>query len=195
MVALAAEVFAGTKFGFKRVVSDVTDDFGEVLPVADQSVLGVSIRTGVGGEPTIRYSITPAWLNDPARQFPVVIDPTVCLGQGASGCTINYTSGNIDHFITSTNVVPQNWTTFRVGYDVRSDDCCTFGTVRGLVYFKDVTLPDDAVVYDTDLQLHISSEYGGPSGETIYAYRVTKGWSQSTSWSAFSICTVASYLA
>jgi RHS repeat-associated protein len=135
----------------------------------------------------VTYTIDPLYLAAPDRAYPLVLDPNACIGQGASGCTINDTSGNFDHFIGSgiADTYPLGWTTFRVGYDVRGDDGDTYGTMRGLLYFSPVTLPDGAVVHDADLRVHISSEYGGPAGDDVWAYRVTKSWGQTTTWNQF----------
>jgi hypothetical protein len=139
-------------------------------------------------EVVVSYAIDPIWLADPTRAFPITLDPDACLGEGASGCAINGTGTNFDHFVMSglPTQYPVGWTTFRVGYDVRSDDGNVYGKMRGLVYFQDVALPDGAVVYDTNLKLHISSKYGGPDGEDIRIYRITKGWSQTSTWNGWS---------
>ncbi len=135
-------------------------------------------------EVVIVYTIDPAWLAAPDRAYPVTLDPDACLGEGASGCAINGTATNFDHFIASGlgSSYPSGWTVFRVGYDSRSDDGGSYGTMRGLVYFQDVVLPDGAMPYDTSLALHISSLYGGPVGEDVFAYRVLKPWGTMTSW-------------
>ncbi len=153
--------------------------------------VGVSAESlaGLGpDEVVLTYSIDPLWLAQPDRAFPVVLDPSACIGQGASGCTINDTSGNFDHFIGSgiASTYPTGWTTVRTGYDSRSDDGDTYGTMRSLLYFSPVTLPDAAVFYDADLKVHISSEYGGPDTHEIWAYRITKSWGQTTTWNGFS---------
>jgi RHS repeat-associated protein len=124
---------------------------------------------------TLRYAIDPTWFSDPKRTYPIVLDPTWCFGEGASGCTHNNTSNNFDTFVFSAtpDSYEVGWTTMRVGYDVRSDDGDVYGTMRGLLYFYPAALPDGAVIYDTDLQARICCEYGGPSGETIDAYRLT----------------------
>ena len=161
------------------------DPTKDVLPPA-----GLSADALAGmrpGEIALIYTIDPVWLATPDRAFPVKLDPDACLGEGASGCTINGTGTNFDHFIASGigSQYPIGWTVFRVGYDVRADDGDVYGTMRGMVYFQDVSLPDGAVLWDSNLRLHISSEYGGPAGETITAYRIKKGWGQTTSWTGW----------
>ncbi len=156
-------------------------------PAFDQSIVGVTLTQGAGTTWTLSYTLDAKWLADPARVFPVVLDPSACIANGVSGC-----SGiSADHFVISGTVngqftagtaVPVGWNVVRVGYDNRGYG---YDRERGLAYFESVTLPDGATVYDTDLQLHISSEYGTPSGDTITAYRINDTWTQSTSWNQF----------
>ena len=41
-------------------------------------------------EVLVTYTIDPAWLHDPSREFPVTLDPSACIGATVSpGCTIN----------------------------------------------------------------------------------------------------------
>ena len=151
---------------------------------------GVSAAALAGLAPTeivVVYTIDPLYLADPTRLFPVRLDPTACLGEGASGCTINGTGTNFDHFVMSglPDSYPTGWTTVRVGKDSRSDDGGSYSTMRGLYYFGDVALPDGAVINDTNLALHISSEYGTPTGP-VNVYRVTTGWGQTSTWNGWS---------
>ena len=133
------------------------------------------------------YTIDPSYLADPARIYPVRLDPTACLGEGASGCTINGTGTNFDHFVMAglPNSVATGWTVMRVGMDSRSDDGGSYANMRGLVYFGDVNLPDGAVINDTNLALHISSEYGTPTGP-MNVSRITEPWGQGSTWNSWS---------
>ena len=163
-------------------------------PAADQSAVKVRIigsadaRAALGlrrTEVLLRYELDPTWLADPARRFPVVIDPKACIGAGSggeSGCDLHNT-GAIDHFIMSAqpDSVPSSWTRVRVGYDNRSDDGGVYGTMRSLFYFKDVSLPDGAYITSSSVRLQISSEYGNASGQTMKAWRITRMWDTGTS--------------
>jgi RHS repeat-associated protein len=151
--------------------------------------VGVSVEALASLKPTefvAVYTIDPGYLADPARVYPVRLDPTACLGEGASGCTINGTGTNFDHFVMSglPDSYASGWTVMRVGRDSRSDDGGSYANMRGLVYFGDVALPDGAVIYDTNLALHISSEYGTPTGP-MNVSRITQGWGQTSTWNSW----------
>jgi RHS repeat-associated protein len=145
-------------------------------------VSDAALRSLAPSEVVVIYTIDEAWLADPERVFPVTLDPSACLGAGASGCDINGTTGNADHFVLSGQ--PDNyatgWTVIQVGRISANYD-----RMRSLVYFKGVTLPDGAVVYDTNLRLHVSSLLGGASGQTINAYRINDGWDLTETWNEF----------
>jgi RHS repeat-associated protein len=147
-------------------------DPGAGLDAASQAALAA-------GEVVLVYAIDPTWLADPERLFPVTLDPSACLGQGVSGCDINGTSGNGDTFVMSglPTQYPVGWTVLRVG-----DANDSYDNMRSLIYFKDVALPDGAVVYDSNLRLRVSSLIGGASGKPIRFYRIKTGWSSTTTW-------------
>ncbi len=153
--------------------------------VAPLAVSAAALSTLGPTEIVVVYTVDPTYLAAPGRLFPLTLDPTVCIASGVSGCT----TGSIDHFVESNlpDSYPSGWTVFRVGYDVRTDDGAVYNTMRGLVYFPDVALPDGAVVSGADLKLHESSVYGGGSGNTIQALRITDkdGWATTETWHKF----------
>ena len=137
------------------------------------------------GELLLSYAIDSEWLSDPQRQFPLVLDPTACIGNGASGCTLNDASGSFDEFIFSAqpDYHTVGWEVTRVGYDARSDDGGSYATMRTLFYFPDLALPDGAQVYDAEVRLVTDQVYGGWSGEQLRFYRVTRPWgTNSVTW-------------
>jgi RHS repeat-associated protein len=151
-------------------------------PEAPTGATSAAIASLGPTEVAIVYTIDPVWLADPVRQFPVVLDPDACIGAGAGGCAINRSSGVFDHFVMSgyPTQYPTGWTVLRVGR-VSAD----YDRMRSLLYFPSVTLPDGAVVYDTNLRMHVSSLLGGASGETIDAYLINQSWGQTTTWNQF----------
>ena len=57
--------------------------------------------------------------------------------------------------------------------------------MRALLWFPQVALPDGAVIYDTDLQTTINSLWGGPAGESMSVYRLTKALSPNYTWNKY----------
>jgi RHS repeat-associated protein len=179
---------AGDEFvAVGSITAPVVLEGGDDGAPVDPSIISVALIPSAGTHLTLRYQLDAAWLHAKGRLFPVIIDPTACLGEGVSGCDLEGTGYNRTHFLMSglPNTYPANWTVFRVGYDVRSNDNYVMDKMRGLVYFEDVSLPDGAVISDTDLQLHVSSEYGGPDGDQLDLYRANKSWGQTTTWNQF----------
>jgi hypothetical protein len=150
--------------------------------------VAVTLAERVDGLFDLTYTVDAAWLASSDRVFPVILDPLWCIGKGASGCDSDYSgSNNYDTFVysASPDAYESGWTVLRTGYDVRSDDGGTYGTMRSLVQFGHPTLPDGAVIYDTDLQMTMCCKYGSAQGQTIYARRVTKWWEPPFTWNQF----------
>ena len=121
------------------------------------------------GESTVTYSIPESWLTDPARVYPVTLDPSV--NQSANPDTFidqGYPStpySGLDHMSAGNFGSPDNWTT-------------------GLLQFA---LPDDlnngAVVQSADLYLH--QYYQSTStAEVARISAMTKDWSASDTYSS-----------
>jgi RHS repeat-associated protein len=160
------------------------------LPADVPADVVAELRTG---EVLLTYQIDEEWLTDPAREFPVILDPVTysssCIGNGASGCTSNTTTGSFDEFLF--NQQPDyhtvGWTVLRTGYDNRNESGTPgpYGTMRSLLYFPDpnTELPDGAQVTKGNLKLTIDAVFGSPVGETLRAYRVNRGWgTNSVTW-------------
>jgi RHS repeat-associated protein len=142
------------------------------------------------GEVLLSYHIDPDWLTDPARTFPLVLDSTICIGAGASGCDENTNTDNeaFDEFVFNANPDhhddPNNpWTVNRVGYDSRSNDGGSYGKMRALLYFPSVALEDGAQVMSASVRITVDQVHGGWSGEELRLYRMTRTWAPvETTW-------------
>ncbi len=125
-----------------------------------------AVRMTVSGPdraPTVRLSVDPAWLHDPARVFPVRIDPYYDTGAAAQ-TYLNSTA-------TTTNYSTQ--TTLRVGKD-------TTGAVNNaIVQFDTSPVPRSAEVYFTSLNLDVSSADAGAAGTTLQAKALTRAFTAS----------------
>ncbi|HVM29949.1 MAG TPA: LamG-like jellyroll fold domain-containing protein [Candidatus Limnocylindrales bacterium] len=139
-------------------------------------------------EIVLTYTIDPAWLADPARVYPVVLDPTICLQYGQTGtptgCSSVYTAGDIlDHFVLSgmPNSWQTGWNRIRVGTDADSGDGGSYGVMRGLLYFPNLALEDGAQVTDASLQLYQNNNWGNGT-QKVYFEQVSSGWNMQATW-------------
>lgn len=146
------------------------------------SPVTVSLIPGAGltGETIVRYTVDSTFFAS-LSNFPLTLDPQVCLGQS---CSAPYNgSTNIDGFVESgvPSVWTYNWNVTRVGYDVY--DSNGYQTMRGLEYFPDVSLGDGSIVTSATLHMRVGGLVGWGSDKSVHVYRVTDGdgWQPFTS--------------
>jgi RHS repeat-associated protein len=146
------------------------------------------------GEVLLRYTIAPSWLADPARRFPVVLDPTACIRVGeTTGCDINDNGGDyLDHYIASgiptTAPVPSTW--IRVGYANYANP--TYATMRGLIFFDNIALPDGAVIAGASMAMKMDRNQDSVAN-SIFARMVSTGWGTTSTWNSMQANVVAGY--
>ncbi|HET9851784.1 MAG TPA: LamG-like jellyroll fold domain-containing protein, partial [Candidatus Limnocylindrales bacterium] len=160
---------------------------GDSPPILDH------VSVGLFQDPTtgyvLTYTVDAKWFVQPERIFPLILDPTWCIGAGAwnEPCDDVYSPNSFDTFVFDADPSSHEvgWTVLRTGYDSRSDDGDSYGKMRSILYFPQVALPDGAVISDTDLQATVCCLYGSPQGETITAYRLTKQLTVYYNWNKF----------
>ncbi|WP_460807411.1 DNRLRE domain-containing protein [Nocardioides salsibiostraticola] len=124
-----------------------------------------------GGEKEAwRFTITPdlEWLTDPARVYPVAIDPTVSKNTQKS-CWLNQSSVSTTHCgDTKTKVGADNNLKRR----------------RGLLDFSLSGIPSNAVISDAKAMLYLNAGWTtGSGGATSYAlYHPSYDWGNCASW-------------
>jgi RHS repeat-associated protein len=145
-------------------------------------------------EVVLTYTIDSAWLADPARAFPVVIDPTACISVGlSSGCDIVDSGGSyVEHYVAqgipTTYPILSTW--LRVGYTNAGD---SFQNMRTLVYFDDVSLPDGAHVTAATLSLRQDENRDQSLTPSVQARLITKGWGTTSTWNQMAGAVSPSY--
>ena len=156
-------------------------------PVDDPTMVSVSLVPALDRTWTLRYSIDPSWLAKPGRQFPVVLDPSMCIGANSSSCDAVIGGSSYDAFIIDrSDIWPGSaWTVTRVGFDDRHVGGFAYNAMRALVQFPTASLPDGAIPYDCHVSMHIDSMYSNPVGRTIYALPITQDWDPSIRWGGF----------
>ena len=167
-------------------------------PELDPKAVLVSLSTAANPDPSvpaditaglaksevlITYAIIPDWLHDPSREFPVTLDPSVCISDQVAGCA----NGAKDEFIYSfsPNSHASGWTVLRVGYDARTEPVSpqAYDAMRPLIYMPDVALPDGAQITAATTTVRVSNVYGSPGSKYLRFYRVNVGWgTNSVTW-------------
>src|SRR4051812_6264095 len=118
---------------------------------------------------TLTLSPARAWLSNPARRFPVVVDPSILTPGATNDCKIeNGGSANTSFCSTSTLDVGKNSTTID----------------RSLLSFDTSSIPVGVQVLNAHLDLYLGSETN-TTAASIGVYRMTHGWTSSVTWNKF----------
>lgn len=131
--------------------------------------------TGAGSSRTLIMHADPAWLSDPTRQFPVVIDPTVTISYSGSSIVKTYTGANQDCYLVSSSPTTSfcGGNSLYVGHTGSTTD-------RSLLQFN-VSIPQDANILEADLAAEVSHA-SSASATSVSLYPVTAAWTTSASW-------------
>ena len=126
--------------------------------------------TPVPGGASITYSLPPDWLADPARVFPVMVDPSIWIynGDGTSTTADTYTCSaygytsywNSEYLACGTNVPGAQYRAY-ARFPVQN------------------VVPSNATVSDAEFKLY---QYTGTAGGPIAVARPTAWWGATTSW-------------
>jgi RHS repeat-associated protein len=147
-------------------------------PTAQSELGNTSDRVAVsltGGSGTYHLTYTPdsAWLNDPARLYPVTIDPTLTYNVGSGG----ESDAQINDCFPSANY--NGYTYLPIGYTPYTAPSSCNGKSRAMIYFS---APINApVASSAQLSLWQYTNYRN-GGKVIQAVPATN-----TSWSASSV--------
>jgi RHS repeat-associated protein len=130
----------------------------------------------VPGGARVTYEVSRDWLSDPARKFPVIVDPTITK------------SVYIDNFVSSAypGTTYGSSTEIKTGY---YDS--TTGHNRGLVKFDVLGDPNLAGAYigSATLSLYQFHTYYVNTPAVTYLGKVIKSWSEASTWNSLG-CTV-----
>lgn len=155
-------------------------------PVSVELVPGAS-----GDEVRLRYALDPAWLAAPDRQFPIELDPSICIQAGGSGCTSSGVFVNTYIGSGQASTYPNPPSVLRVGDDALPD--VAWGTLRSLIYFPHQTLPDGAIITAATLRLREDNNYDGSLSPQIYARPISKTWGSTATWNGMNAAVRTGY--
>lgn len=120
--------------------------------------------SGPAGSPTVTVTVPGAWLSDPARVFPVLVDPT------SVGSTAAY-----DTYIEGASQANANFDSAPGGQVCAGYDAATGAPARALVRFVDDALPTNVRVVAAAVHEHVLSTTGS---QTLTVYPVTTAWDE-----------------
>ena len=146
-------------------------------PSIDQSVLdGLDPN-----EVVLSYRLDDTWLDDPARVYPVTLDPTLCIQHGSTSCD----PGNsyIDTYggDNQANTYPTTPSTLRVGYDAIGSPDAVWGLLRSYIYFGQLALEDGGEVTAASLVLRQDINRDG-ANRNFLARPMKVGWGDTSTW-------------
>jgi RHS repeat-associated protein len=153
-------------------------------PAVDPSEITVSLSTDARslrpGETLLTYAINETWLHDPARSFPILLDPTTCLAYGYSSCPSIGSPGMTDTFVASGQTYHQvGWTVDRVGDSTYNDN---YGQMQTLLWWNLPTLGDGEVIKNAQIFVDQYANLGS-AGKYIHASLNASGFNMNTAWS------------
>ncbi|MEV4465897.1 DNRLRE domain-containing protein [Micromonospora echinofusca] len=128
---------------------------------------------GSGAATTVTVTADAAWLADPKRVYPVVIDPTIRIQPVPTDAQdVQVYSGNPDHAYQTD---PTTWP-LRVGTDT--------GIWRSLVRFPLAAVPSGTAIDDARLELYYDQTHTSYEHDVLMeARRVTQPWTdESATW-------------
>ncbi len=128
----------------------------------------MTVNTAADGSAVVTYDVSRAWLSDPARVFPVKVDPTIT---GAAN--------TIDTYLTSAepDATHGSEQQLRCGYLDSST-----GHNRSLVRFtwSAATIPTTAYVTDAYVGMFLFDQYYSATQTSVNVGRLDEGWGSNT---------------
>ncbi len=130
--------------------------------------VALTLASGAGGH-TATLAVQRPWLTDPARVFPVIVDPNALeLGAPLTKCHI--VSG-----YPTFNACPQSF------IDVGRFNSAPALT-RGLLQFSVASIPSDQVIYDAELNMWQTNTYDTSASPVIEMHANTQSWTSAATW-------------
>ena len=160
------------KTGDKSPLFTLAKPFMVDAKLQSSTAISYQIQQDASGNLKLDLAADTAWLKDPARAFPVLLDPTITIQNG---------SNTDDTLVSSLNPYNNygNWAHVYVGQSVN------LGTTRSLFWFNLLgTLPSGAVISNATLNVYNTAVYVTNQAPVVEAHRITQDWTgTSVTWS------------
>jgi RHS repeat-associated protein len=136
---------------------------------------------GTTNAQTIMLSIDSAWLSNPARHWPVIVDPTITYGTIGSAIWKQFNGANQDCYLqngSGSSTSYCNGSSLYAGY--------SGGVVsRALLQFNvQNSIPQDVTVLDADLATYLYQTASG-SPVSVDAMQLTQAWTTAATWNTY----------
>ncbi len=160
-------LFDGNEEAFVIAAPIMRDAAGEFSFALTQEL--VPTTSGI----TVKLTADSSWLNDPNRQFPVTIDPTISISQEEANITSTYVDSRTPNAVNSSS----NY--LCVG---RSSSAGDNGAMRTYVRVNLPTLPKGSVVNYALFGMNQFGYIPGDTSEEMYmtVHQVTSAWTKGT---------------
>ena len=138
----------------------------------------------LGGSPNhqiVTLALDEAWLANPARHWPVVVDPTITYGTVGSAVWKQFNGANQDCYLKNGSFASTNFcngASLYAGY--------SGGTVaRALLQFNvQSAIPQDVTVLDADMAAYLYASASG-SPVSVDAMQLTQAWTTAATWNTY----------
>jgi RHS repeat-associated protein len=131
-----------------------------------------ALTQGDGGSWRLAVTADREWLEDPARVWPVTIDPTIVAPYSGNDCVL-YDAGLQNYNLCASSGWPQ---LVGVAWHATSGD--QIG--RSIMNFNLSSIPPKASVFDASLNLYSPSKAQNSSG--VQVRRLTSAWGNTATW-------------
>jgi RHS repeat-associated protein len=148
-------------------------DAASPAPTPDH--VGYQLAPREEGAWLLTVAVDPEWLEDPARSFPVRIDPTMTAEKPDLDCVIGGKTGQ-EGWIDCASWGRQN---LLAGYNAELNQA-EDSWYRTLMYMRTAEIPDGADVQSASLELHSPEAAQNTSG--VEAREITKPWTWQANW-------------
>jgi RHS repeat-associated protein len=136
---------------------------------------------GTASQQTVTLALDEAWLANPARHWPVVVDPTITYGTVGSAIWKQFNGANQDCYLQNGSGASTsycNGSSLYAGYSSSVID-------RALLQFNvQTSIPQDVTVLDADLASYLYASASG-SAVSVDAMQLTQAWTTAATWNAY----------
>ena len=127
-----------------------------------------ALLTGASGPVQLTVSVDRAWLSEPKRVFPVLLDPSAFVPGPSAATYVNSGAPSVNYSADAT---------LKVGAAVSS-------TYRSLVKYDLSALPKHADVLSTEVQSDVTGNSTGAT-TTITARPLSRAWTSAATWNTY----------